>query len=117
MTIKAGKIWGQTEAIIQNPVVEFHRISAKAGFRCSLHKHSHKWNGFFVESGELEIHVQKSDYELTDVTTLSAGQYTTVKPGEYHFFLCKQDCVAFEIYYPELLSEDIQRKNVGGQAE
>jgi len=117
MSIKAGKVWGHTEAIIQNPVVEFHRISVQAGYRCSTHKHSYKWNGFYVEQGELEIHVYKTDYELEDVTTLSAGQFTTVKPGEYHFFLCKQNCVAFEIYYPELLTEDIQRKNSGGKAK
>ena len=116
MVVKAGKVWGHTEAILQNPVVEFHRISVQAGYRCSTHKHSYKWNGFYVETGELEIHVIKNDYELTDVTVLGQGQFTTVRPNEYHYFVCTQDCVAFEIYYPELLSEDIQRQNVGGAA-
>ena len=116
MVVKAGKVWGQTEAILQNTVVEFHRISVQAGYRCSTHKHSYKWNGFYVETGELEIHVIKNDYELTDVTVLGRGQFTTVRQNEYHYFVCTQDCVAFEIYYPELLSEDIQRQNVGGAA-
>jgi mannose-6-phosphate isomerase-like protein (cupin superfamily) len=75
--LKAGKVWGVTEALLQNPVVEFHRIEVNKGGECSTHKHAHKWNGFFVEEGELE------------------------------------NTIAFEIYWPELLSEDIQRKSVG----
>ena len=84
------------------------------GYRCSTHKHLHKWNGFFVEKGQLEIHVIKNDYELIDITTLNAGEFGTVKPGEFHYFVCSEDAVAFEIYYPELLSEDIERANTGG---
>jgi hypothetical protein len=42
----------------------------------------------------------------------------TIRPGEYHYFVGKTDhgsiAVAFEIYYPEELSEDIVRENVGG---
>ena len=114
MTHKSGKIWGETVTVLSNPAVELHRISAKAGYRCSLHKHLHKWNGFYVERGTLEIHVVKSKYNLTDVTILNAGEFTTVPPGEKHFFLCKKDCIAFEVYYPELLTtEDIIREDVG----
>ena len=51
MSSIAGKIWGQTELIHKNGVLEFHRINYKAGFKCSEHKHEFKWNGFFVESG------------------------------------------------------------------
>ena len=36
-----------------------------------------------------------------------------VKPGEYHLFKANKDTIAFEIYWPELLSEDIQRRSVG----
>lgn len=111
--IKSGKVWGETCAIMQNPLVEFHRITVNAGSRCSTHKHAHKWNGFYVERGILEIHVKKSEYELTDVTILKAGDFCQVKPGEYHWFVCVESCVAFEIYWPEVLSDDIQRLDVG----
>lgn len=113
MSNKQGKVWGETWTILQNPLVEFHRISVKAGYRCSTHKHSHKWNGFFVESGTLEIHVKKSDYALTDVTVMKAGDFSAVKPGDVHWFQCTEDCVAFELYWPETLSEDIQREDAG----
>ena len=114
MTNVTGKIWGDTSAIIQNALVELHKINVKAGFRCSEHLHEHKWNGFYVESGVLEIHVRKNNYELTDVTVLRAGDFTSVRPGEYHFFVCTETCSALELYWPELLSEDIKRKNTGG---
>lgn len=110
-----GKVWGDTSVLIQNSNVELHKINVKAGFRCSEHKHEHKWNGFYVISGVLEIHVAKNDYDLTDVTTLRAGDYTSVRPGEFHWFNCIEDCVALEVYYPEALSEDIVRRSVGGK--
>jgi len=64
----------------------------------------------------LEIHVAKNNYDLIDVTTLRAGDFTTVRPGEFHWFNCVEDCSALELYYPEALSEDIVRRSVGGRA-
>jgi mannose-6-phosphate isomerase-like protein (cupin superfamily) len=110
-----GKVWGDTSVLIQNSNVELHKINVKAGFRCSEHKHEHKWNGFYVISGTLEIHVRKNDYDLVDVTTLRAGDFTSVRPGEFHWFQCIEDCSALELYYPEALSEDIVRRSVGGK--
>ena len=111
-----GKVWGDTSVLIQTPLTELHKINIKAGFRCSEHKHEHKWNGFYVISGVLEIHVAKNNYDLIDVTTLRAGDFTTVRPGEFHWFNCVEDCAALELYYPEALSEDIVRRSVGGRA-
>ena len=34
MGIKAGKVWGGTELIHANGVLEFHRIEFNAGFKC-----------------------------------------------------------------------------------
>lgn len=113
--MKFGKVWGSTEPILQNAVVEFHRIEAQAGFRCSTHLHRHKWNAFFVERGRMKIVVVKNDYDLIDVTILKAGESTQVRPGEKHYFEVIEDCIAFEVYWPELLSEDIVRDNVGGK--
>ena len=50
---KAGKIWGTTELVHANGVLEFHRITFKAGYKCSEHQHKFKWNGFYVESGRM----------------------------------------------------------------
>lgn len=112
--MKTGKIWGDTEDLFTSPSVEVHRINTKAGFRCSLHSHRHRWNGFYVISGIIEIHVEKQ-YGLTDVTVLKAGDFTAVPPNEVHCFVCTEDAQALEIYWPQHMeSTDIVRKDVGG---
>lgn len=109
----SGKIWGQTQSIESNNSLELHRIEVLAGGVCSKHRHQHKFNGFFVESGRLLIRVWKNDYDLVDVTVLTAGQYTRVAPGEFHQFEAQEDTVAFEIYWCEFPHDDIQRETVG----
>lgn len=114
MVDKSGKIWGETRLIHANGTLELHRIEVKKGGFCSKHKHAWKWNGFFVESGELKIKVWKNDYDLVDETILKAGDFTRVKPGEYHQFEALDDTVAFELYYAHFDHNDIIRESVGG---
>jgi mannose-6-phosphate isomerase-like protein (cupin superfamily) len=116
--MKAGKIWGQTELIHANGVLEFHRIEYKAGYKCSEHYHKHKWNGFFVESGKMIVRVwQTADQEgLVDETILEAGDFTQVKPGLVHQFEGVEDGIAFELYWAEFSHDDIERRTVGSTA-
>ena len=113
MSNKAGKIWGQTELIHANGVLEFHRIDFKAGGVCSKHKHQFKWNGFYVVSGKMKIRVWQKDYDLIDETILGPGDFTRVKPGLMHSFVGLEDGVAFELYWAEFNHNDIQRESVG----
>ena len=114
MVRKAGKVWGETALIHANGVLEFHRIEANAGTFCSKHLHEFKWNGFYVESGELLIRVWQKDYDLCDETYLKPGDFMQVKPGLYHSFEAVEDTVAFELYWAEFSHDDIQRETVGG---
>ena len=109
----SGKVWGKTELLLANGVLEFHRIEAKGGGVCSKHAHEFKWNGFFVESGKLLIRIWQKDYDLCDETILEAGDFTTVKPGLYHQFEAMVDTVAFELYWAEFNHSDIIRETVG----
>ena len=111
--MKAGKIWGQTELIHANGVLEFHRIEYKKNVACSKHRHKFKWNGFYVESGRMLVRVWQNDYDLIDETILEPGDYTKVKPGVYHQFECLEDGIAFELYWAEFNHNDIIRKTVG----
>ena len=112
--MKQGKIWGSTELVHLVPgVLEFHRIEAKKGGVCSKHAHQSKTNGFFVESGKMLIREWQNSYDLVDETILEAGDYTVVPPGVYHQFEVLEDCVAFELYYAELIGDDIIRESVG----
>lgn len=111
--MKSGKVWGETKLLHANGVLEFHRIETVKGGVCSKHKHQFKWNGFFVESGKLLIRVWKGDYDLVDETILEPGDFTQVKPGEYHQFEALEDTVAFELYWAEFNHNDIVRETVG----
>jgi quercetin dioxygenase-like cupin family protein len=111
--MKAGKIWGQTELIHANGVLEFHRIEFKKNVACSKHKHKFKWNGFYVESGKMMVRVWQKDYDLVDETILNPGEFTQVKPGVYHQFIGLEDGVAFELYWAEFDHNDIERETVG----
>ena len=113
MSRLAGKVWGQTELVHANGVLEFHRIEYKAKGTCSKHQHKFKWNGFFVESGEMIVRVWQNDYDLVDETILKAGDFTAVKPGLYHSFEGLESGVAFELYWAEFRHNDIVRESVG----
>ena len=113
--MKAGKVWGETQLLLATPLIEVHALRIEPNKRCSMHKHEFKWNGFYVTRGTLLIEVEKSGYALTDTTVLGPGDLMTVRPGEFHRFRTMDEgCEAIEFYYPELLSEDICRKDVGG---
>lgn len=109
-----GKVWGVTQELIKGSVFEVHRIEIKRKGYCSLHRHIHKNNMFFVESGLIEVEVHKNDYDLVDTTVLRAGQMTIVKPGEFHKFIAIEDSIVYEIYWLNDISDDIERKEVGG---
>ena len=111
--MKAGKIWGQTELIHANGVLEFHRIEFKAGFKCSEHEHQYKWNGFFVESGKMLVRVWQDDQGLVDETILKAGDFTLVKPGMVHQFEGLEEVVAFVLFWAEFNLNDIVRRTSG----
>ncbi len=115
MGSKAGKIWGNTELIHANGVLEFHRIEFKKGYKCSEHLHKHKWNGFFVEKGTMIVRVWQDGQQdgLVDETILTAGDFCQVKPGKIHQFEGIQDGVAFELYWAEFAHDDIERRTIG----
>ncbi len=119
MTVKSGKVWGSTELIHANGVLEFHRIEFKAGFKCSEHEHQYKFNGFYVEQGTMIVRVWQTDDQegLVDETILGPGDFTVVKPGKVHQFEGINDGVAFELYWAEFDHNDIVRRTVGTKVE
>ncbi len=109
-----GKIWGKTQEIFKNSNFELHRIAAKKGGFSSVHKHTCKFNAFYVEKGSMKITVYENDYDLIDESIISTNEMTIVKPGKYHMFEALEDTVCYEIYWVELNYQDIVRKGVGG---
>ena len=109
-----GKVWGKTQDIFKNSNFEIHRIEARKDGFCSKHKHSHKYNAFFIEKGKLKIIVYETDYDLVDETIISTGEMAVVKPGVFHRFEALEDTVCYEIYWVQLDHYDIDREDVGG---
>jgi len=107
-----GKKWGTTQCIFAANNVEVHRIFARKGGFCSIHRHVGKFNTFFVESGSLLIRTHKDG--LDDETVIGAGQSTYVRPGDEHQFEALEDTWALEIYFVFLDPDDIQRSSQGG---
>ena len=111
--MKQGKQWGETRELFRNHAMEMHRIEGKQGGYSSVHLHQHKWNGFYVERGELLVKVWQPSGTL-DQTRLGPGDRLQVPPGVKHQFVVLADCLAFETYWAAPLTEDIVRDSVGG---
>lgn len=83
-----------------------------------MHKHASKFSLFYVEKGKIAVTIEKyygpnQDVQL-DITVLTAGQSTRIKPNEYHGFeILEEGTVAYEIYWVEIDPEDIERRNKG----
>ena len=110
---KQGKVWGETARIFAGNNVEMHRIVGNKGGYCSKHKHEHKFNMFFVESGVLKIIEWKEDSGTVDETILRNCDSCVVPPGSLHKFEVEEDCVAYEIYWVSLDPADISREDHG----
>lgn len=102
-----GKVWGETRFITGNKALELHAISVNEGGTCSRHRHYTKYNGFYVIAGELEVTVWRGG--LVEKVVLYAGDYTEVRPQEWHQFTALEDTEAIELYWSQFESSDIER--------
>ena len=109
-----GKFWGKTTSLFNKNNVEIHRIVGEKGGYSSEHKHTAKFNMFYVESGRIEVSVWKDPSGNVDSTILKKGEMSIVDPGYFHKFEVKEDCVVYEVYWVTLNEKDIERRNSGG---
>jgi len=116
--MKKKKIWGYTQEIFNNSLFELHRLEFNEGYNCSEHLHKFKFNAFFVESGKLLVRVwdNKDDSSYEEIT-LHPGDFYKVEPGHYHQFEGIKSGVAFEIYWSEYSSDDIERRKEGSKVK
>ena len=70
---KAGKIWGETELILANNALEFHRIDFKEGGVCSKHLHEWKWNGFYCMTDGVAFELYWANFSHHDIVRESVG--------------------------------------------
>ena len=107
------KEWGTEEIIFQNDTLCIHRIKINRGGKSTggnFHKHRHKFNKFYVESGVLDIYVKSNNkdyyYQIGD----DCEYYSvTVFPNNLHRFEAITDCIVYEIYWVTCNLGDIVR--------
>lgn len=111
--MRQGKNWGYTTEFFRNALFSAHHLEIRKGGYCSEHKHEHKYNTFYVVSGQLEVTIWR-DGDKPDVTIIGPGQETSVPPGFWHMFKGITKCEAIEIYQVLLIDPDIERRTEGG---
>jgi mannose-6-phosphate isomerase-like protein (cupin superfamily) len=109
---RTGKIWGETNEFFSTANVSVHALTIKAGGYSSAHEHRAKSNLFYVVSGRIRIIIERG--AGFDITTLKAGDSTTVEAGVYHRFFALENSEVIEIYETSLKGPDISRKDSGG---
>jgi quercetin dioxygenase-like cupin family protein len=113
MLSKQGKIWGFTQEIFNKNNVSISRICINKNSCCSKHFHEYKTNIFWIESGKILVEEWKKDYDLIDKTTLGQGEFCSIPPKSFHRFTALENSIVYEIYYVELIENDIIREDVG----
>ena len=58
---------------------------------------------------------QEDEESLSEIT-LKVGEFFKVEPGLYHQFQGLEDGVAYEFYWSEFESDDIDRRSTGGKS-
>lgn len=114
--MKQGKDWGSTTEFFRNALVSAHHLEIRKGGFCSEHRHEHKYNLFYVISGELELTIWR-DEKMKDVTVITAGQTTAIPPSFWHKFRGLTDVQCIEVYQVLLIEPDIERRTQGGIEE
>ena len=103
------KSWGEKWNVYINDVCEVSILYLKPQSRCSWHKHTAKYNQFFVIKGTLYIKTEDGVAEVKE------NQVFTTRPGEMHEFQTHEEpAIIQEIMYVRYEPEDIQREIIGG---
>lgn len=111
------KLWGLNHVMHLDGSFQVCHISVKKGGFCSNHRHTHKWNQFYVVSGKLAVQTYRGG-ELTGppetIHFLGPTDSIRIEPGVNHKFHALEDTEAIEIYSASVSEEDIIREDTGG---
>lgn len=106
---RSHKSWGEKWNLFQNDLCEVSILYLQPNQRCSWHKHTAKYNQFFVIEGTIYVKTESGTAEV------GKNQIFTTNPGEYHEFQThKQAAIIQEIMFVRYDPEDIQRETIGG---
>lgn len=111
------KLWGMNYIMHIDNIFQACHITIKKGGFCSNHRHTHKWNQFYIISGKLAVELFKEG-DKTPYSILYLGPNDSIKvmPGVNHKFHAMEDTEAIEIYSVNVSEEDILREDTGGMS-
>lgn len=111
------KLWGMNYVMHLDNIFQACHITIKKGGYCSNHKHTHKWNQFYVISGKLAVQTYRDGSSTPDsIFFLGPQDSIKIMPGVNHKFHALEDTEAIEIYSVSVSEEDILREDTGGMA-
>lgn len=94
------KVWGWA-CHLQDGDLLLSMLKVNVGFRCSTHKHEHRWNQFHVVSGKLVVDLFRMVNgvpERVDWVLMFPGDSYTVTAGQYHCFRVIESGYVVETY-------------------
>lgn len=102
---RVDKPWGHELRFVATERYAGKVLFIRAGSQLSLQYHRAKDEGFFVQSGELDLVLGQGSAQR--VERLGPGEARRIAPGTVHRFRAATDCVLFEVSTPEL--DDVVR--------
>ena len=100
------KPWGRELWLELNDRYCYKRIEMHAGHRSSLQHHEKKHETNYIESGEVELHLEDAN-GVMKITRLLTGDFFTVPPPRIHRVVALTDIVLMEVSTPEV--DDVVR--------
>lgn len=109
------KVWGSSIEIHNNKISRTTVLRIKKGGTCSLHFHQHRYNAFYVVSGEVVIRWSPSSNSKNrfELYLRPGNDPTFLAPGEIHEFAAIEDSVVVEVDYADATDGDIVRIRPG----
>jgi len=112
------KDWGKDHFVFNNSSTIIRRLEINKGGLSTFgkfHRHRHKYNRFFVESGQIKVIelIRNGETEKERVNIIGDGQpyrKYDVFPGIRHRFEALEDSIVYEIYWVFCDGDDIVRE-------
>ena len=115
------KCWGKVQHVFNSPDVAVSVLKVNKGFRCSVHYHKHRINGFTVVSGKIKICSwlvgETPERPVWSTNILRTGDTVNIPIRYPHMFEVIESGIIVEVYTPDggpVDINDIVRFDEGG---
>lgn len=113
------KCWGNTRRVGIGSHWDIHYLQLVQGGYCSRHRHTNKWNLFYVASGRVAVEFfNDGESEPYKIVEIGPDERLTVPSRVWHRFRVLENGSMIEVYWPDRWNpDDIERAEEGGFIE